>query len=1020
MALPARPIHIPAGLLIDELTRPELLEPGTANVANSNVRMDETGSLVKRRGYTSLATTRFTGSARSSALRMFMNADQICTIDSTPELDVYSTSLARSVVCGRVPEASVRLREVPCGGANAPPSVAGVTVGDCVAVSGGAGGTYVAIAHLVYNAAGNPFANVALLDADNGATVLAPKNLQQASGVTLASYSTYILAFVNLSTNLVLYKLDLTSATTIATGWVSVATIGTDFDGGTGCVQAVQLPAGNGCAIAYKNNSGGANPITVRTANQAGQIASTTLPATTAQLTMVALSEGTSVLWLAYNQTTSTRAMALNETTLAVTVASASVMTGGSPQALFVGPRTAGTAAVYVSDATTDTRMVAIQNSAGTAAAAGSVALLANCRVLSRPIFRSGRLYAHVASSQLAEMVFCDVTPDTTSTANLVTFYRPVAAPIQRELFNQSGFRTALIPNTNKYLHSFSVRRSGTTAGPALSEYDFASAYRWKPAVLNTSTWLSGGVASIFDGTRTFEAGFLTRPGTPQIISTASAGSVTLTTGRLYVCTHEDIDADGNWHVSGVSLPSGSTGAITSKQISLTVVPLSITSRGFTTTQIATTNGVNGLRNVLWATLDGGSTYYRLAEIQNDPNASTTAYVDNTTDATLATQALLYGTGQLPGTNNASQDHRAPPGLTYVVSYAGMLVGANGSTLYFSSQPIDGEGQWFSPVLTRSVDEEVTGLTVQDGAILIFTRSGIWVTSGEPPSDNALQGGLATPRRLAVDQGCINANSIVTTAIGTFFQSDRGLELLTRGYTLTPIGDKVWRTLAANPVVTAAVLDTENGLVIFSLAESQTSGVASTNGKDLVFDLSQAGWVSTDSKRGSTTTQASQDAAMAYIAGAWRYAWISTGGTVYYERAANDASAHVDGASWVQSYYTTPHVKFGLQQEMRTYEMELLVERHSPGGLSVEIANDYGAFNVEPAKEWDATATADSRHFPFRPRANSDAIQLRVADTEGGVLGTGKGFSFIGISADVAPKQGATRGTPRLAASLRR
>ena len=38
---------------------------------------------------------------------------------------------------------------------------------------------------------------------------------------------------------------------------------------------------------------------------------------------------------------------------------------------------------------------------------------------------------------------------------------------------------------------------------------------------------------------------------------------------------------------------------------------------------------------------------------------------------------------------------------------------------------------------------------------------------------------------------------------------------------------------------------------------------------------------------------------MLYIGGVWRYAWLGVDGIVYYERLASDASAHLDGSTWV-------------------------------------------------------------------------------------------------------------------------
>lgn len=999
---------------IDEATREEVLEPGASFTTLENGRYAKVGGYDKRPGFAQQSRFRKDGSQRTSARRAFMNADQVCVIDSTPELDIYSTSLGRSVLSTRVPEATTRLRETPSPGVFSPTSVSGRTQGDCVTVAGGAGGTYAVLAHISKDAAGATFANVSVIDADNGAVVSRPTSLQTGTHVTVATCSTFVFAFVADGTSIYLYRFAFTDASTIATGWVQVGgAIATDFGSAVGGFQAVRLPNGTGVAIAYENNSGGANPISVLRTDTNGPSVTTTLPATAAQLTLVALSEGGTVLWLAYNQIAAIKALSLNETTLAVVATSATVMTATTPNSLFVAPRASGAAAVYVSGSA-GSYMIAIQNTAGAAASAGSMAVFGNVRFLSRPFLRGTRIYGHVCSTLLTEMILADVTPDTTGGLSLITYLRPVAVPIQRELFNASGYRTALIPSTDRYLHSFSMRRSGSTEGAALAEYDFADVSRWRPAALNASTWLGGGVLSIFDGLRVFEAAFLVRPEPPTITSTATAGAVTLTTGRLYVLTFEDLDADGNWHISGVSNPSASTGAITAKRIDLEFGGLSITARAVSSATYA--DAGTGLRIGIWATLDGGIIYYRVAEVANDPNDTAIVYHDDTPDATLASQPLLYGTGVLPGTNGSSQDHRAPPGLKHIVAYNGMLVGANGSTLFFSSQPIDGEGQWFSPVFSVALDEEITGLTVQDGSILVFSRRSIWAVSGEPPSDNATSGGLATPRRLAVDVGCSNASSIVTTGIGTFFQSERGLELLTRGHTVTPIGDKIQVTLAAYPIVTSAVLDTRNGLVRFSLAETVTSGVVGTNGVDVIFDLTRGSWVSRDIRRGSVPEEAAQDALMAYLEGAWRYTWVATNGYLYYERDADDASAHLDASAWVVKKATTPWIHLsGIHGEHFVDQVLVLGKRITDHDLTISIAYDYSDSYTSTKTFTAAQIGALAREWLVKEIAQttSNAIRVELVDDSptSGTVGTGAGGTWLAVTVNGAQHRGPKRTT---------
>ncbi len=391
-------------------------------------------------------------------------------------------------------------------------------------------------------------------------------------------------------------------------------------------------------------------------------------------------------------------------------------------------------------------------------------------------------------------------------------------------------------------------------------------------------------------------------------------------------------------------------------------------------------------------------------------------------DATLATQAQLYGSGNLPGTNGAGQDRRAPCALSHLVSYADMLVGSYASTLYYSAGPVEGEGTWFSPAFLATVPGtgDITGLAAQDGTLYVFKSGSVYAIAGESPSDSGSSGGFGSPRRLACDVGCTEPDSLVVTSAGIFFRSARGIELLTRSGSVVPIGAEIQTTLADFPIVSSATLDDHEGLVYFTLAAAESGGLVSGDGRDLVFDLAVGGWMSVDDKRGASAHEASQDSAMVSIASKPRFAWLGVDGTVRYEKLATDADAHLDGSSFVTSQYELPPIKLGLQQEQRVYEIMALFERHSAAGLLIEVANDFGDYDAADNKAWTEAATLGERQLSFRPKAHGEAVQLRVSDTAPAVLGTGKGFTFVGISADIAPKQGPTRATPRLAVAGRR
>jgi hypothetical protein len=1037
MALQARPIHVPAGLPFDESSRAELTDVGSQNQSATNVRMWDMGTLGKRLGYASLTSSRTDGTTRSAGYRSFPTQKGLCTIDGST-LDEYSSTAAKWVSKGLVPEATQQPYPIPS-------LVLGQSsVNDCVALNG-----YLVIAwsSLLVNdaSATTSSSSVAVLDADSRVTVLAPMKLGTNvsgainSGIALASYGNIIVAFVmgSVSHQLDAYYLDTTSTTTVASGWQAVSGhIATD------CIaagRAVALSGGAAVAIAYLNTSAGVSQLTVKTVTSAGVGTTVTLNTNSTTPGGWDLSEGGTTLWAAWTEgTTLVRAQGLNPSTLATTATKATVITAtaGTFYDVRVGAMASGNAAVYAQNPAL--WIQAVTTTAGAAATNGSLGKMTDARLVSRPTLIGSKLYAHITrrtaptSGLHTDVTLCEVTPDTTNVALVAMYFRPVAIPVARGLFYFSDPLLTMTPNgrmasvtSSQFIWAYLVSKSGTSQGAAATIYDFASAQRWRPATVNGSTTvLSGGVASVFDGVRTFELNFAAAPNAPTA-SAGAAGAITFTNGgRSYVVTYADTDANGDIHTSGVSAPVIS-GNVTAKQINVGVSPLCVTSRATQNgSHLVYASSTSALRCIIWGTTDGGQPpYYYVGEIANDPTGAAATFVDNVADVDLISHALLYGSGNLPGTNGASQDHRAPPGLIQLVAYNGMLVGSSGATIWYSSQPIDGEGQWFSPIFTQQLDSECTGLFVQDGALFAFTRTGLWAMSGDPPSDNGSAGGLGTPRRLAVDRGCTNPNSILTTEVGTFFQTDIGIELFDRGQATSFIGKSVQSTLATYPVVTSAVLDTRNGLAVFSLAQTQTNGVVGTNGLDIVFDISRAkGWISRDDKRGSVTTQASQDAIIAYINGAWRYAWLASDGTMYYQKLTTDSDKCLDGTNWVSSTWELPPMKLGLQQEQRVYEAMLLFDRRSAAGLTVDFAHDFGSYAaVTPTKSYAESETLNQRQVELRPtRQRGEALQMRFTDTAPAVLGTGEGLRFIGVSADIANTQELGRGLPRLAVAVRK
>jgi len=1022
VAVSPRTMHVPAGLPLDEATRPELLDVGTANVANRNVRNNERAALEKRLGFAALSSDLLLGGERTTGRRIFAHGtdDVPCVIDGT-HLDVYSENAEEWVRIGRVPECSYRLRDLPT-----PSSSAAISDTEYV-------GGYLAVAATASSPA---YSTVAIVDLASGVAVRPHEEVGALAGpVTLASYGSKLVAFVyDEASTIIAYILDVTD---LAAGWSTLATITTDTAAN---VYPSVCSLTNRVAIVYaatptSGGGSGDDRVIVSTLDATGILETATIDTSAADPSDLDI-DAADVLWVTWaieSSVDSAFACALSTTTLATTIGTTIGVEDFATCAnlRICAGTTAQTARVFVHDTASGGNL----DIADLTIAAGAVVATPGTRVynalpVSRPFCRENRYYMAVAPSPSstgstgnAAQALCVLVDWTENDGTL----RPIANVEPGLVPGVARFAKISDIGNGRYALALQRLKSGSgnvfalaaglgTVGLCLAELDFVSRDRWQTASLGGVTVLGGGVLSTFDGSRVAESGFLARPQAP-VADVSSGTGLTAATGFRYVAIYEDVDAAGNWSVSGISDPSTSTGAFTNKVSTVSVPPLTVTSR--------IVDGEPGtVRVAFYRTTDGGEPpYYRLGATVVDPASSSLTFADTTSDATLTTRAKLYAP-QLPGTVGESLDRRAAAGLKHVTAYADMIVGAKGSSLVYSGQQVYGEATWFSPVFELPITSggDITGIAAQDGALIVFKSDRIFLVSGESPSDNGAAGGISASRLVASDVGCISADSIVPTSFGVFFQSGRGIELFTRSQTVEWIGESVQDTLAAYPVVTSAVVDERNSLVRFTLARSievdgQVTGPNGDDetdiaGRDAIFDLTLRSWISVDDR---VTRDAAQHAA--YCDG--RYSWLNTAGVV---RVETDECK--DDGEWVPSSFTLPPWKLGLQQDQRIWEMQLLYESRSSAGITIEVAEDFGSFGATTAdKVWTAAqiAASSAPAVPFCPRDHGFAVQLRVTDTAPtGDLGTGRGFTWIGFSADIAQKSGQYRGMPRLAEGIRR
>lgn len=1037
MANPSQLTHISFAAQLNESFEDEILDPTSGFAVLENVRQDRRGGVSKRPGYDVYGdNSRVDGSTRTSGFRGFSNAQRYtnydpCVIDVDGTVDTFSAQAGKWVSApGKLPEATYELRPIPT------PTPSG-TVYDtayqngCLAIASGS------------EDSGEPILTV--VDPITGSVLHGPHTFTGDSGRVFVAEvgSAYILAvYPNGSGGYYLFSFDTTAP---ADGWTSVATFGTN--GSTTKYSICSLGDRVGFAFAATT---GTNRVQVFTLSESGVVDATSYNNSSAGVSCIDC-DGRSgdTLWVAWVESNNVRAIAY-DTDLAVTGTPSTVATmlsGAERVGVCTSRVTSQVAKLYAVDNDFTTgclvQLANLSISAGAVTNGGSYYTIGNFYPASRPHCHptSGRYYMMVAASPvqasrkgnaqgLCTLVdWSSFTEPLRPVVNIEPGLVPTVAPHSKLTYLSNATLGSGIANGlyGQYLYGFQLVKSGTgtandldtglaISGSALAAINFNDGRRWQSVEHHGVNCISGGVVCTFDGARVAELGFIARP-TPPGVSASGSGS--LSGNFRYVAIYESL-VGSDWVVSGISDPSDETGALTNvDMVTVTTNAPVVTLRESGTTRVA----------FYRSTETAEPPYTRVGAVDCTPFGGLVAFDDQTTPDQAASQPQLYAPS-LPGVNGGALDRRAPPQLFHLRVCNGMLIGAKGSSIYYSGQPVYGEATWFSPLFEVPVGSGlVTALEVLDGTAYIFTDREVWSVPGEIPSDNGLSGGFGTPRKLASDVGCVNAKSVVVTELGVFFESMRGIELLGRGGGVTWVGENVQRTLSEYPYITAATLDARNCLVRFALAKTLDSDGRVTpysydppdgedpiaheagGGRDLVYDLVLQIWQSRDDKSGlERAHEPSQDAFVSLANGAQRYSWIDTDGYVYVE-----SDGYLDAATeWVSMAAETGWFKLaGIQGRQQVNRLLFLSRLRTDTNLSLSLGYNYGDYAA--ARTWTATELnalltggwpiTQLRHDP-NDEADGQAVRVRIEESVPDEVGSGQGATWLALTLDITPKQG--------------
>lgn len=1000
--------HIPFASGINEGVQSELLDPSAGFLSLENLRSTHDGALAKRYGFTSLTAP------VTQSFRIFTLRDSLAAV-SPAYGSVYSeTASAWTQTDGATPVCDVQRYPVLRSQGIISSSL------NMVTTSGG----YAVVTWCSLNSSSNYVLNYAVYDTATWACVVKPAALNGTNyaGIThvrMVAYGAvvYALVYHGSANKINLLSLTCTNATTIGNGWTTTL-IASDYS--AGYMQFDICTTSNSSypiQIAYQNNSGTTDCISLVGVTTALGIGFTgTVAAGATSVTSLTIGgDGADYVWVVWSRGGNVYARSFGYQ-LSVLGTTATVMAGVTGYHLSVTCDTLNSATIVANETTSlGIGTVTATVSAG-AVSAGTLSRSYNVQYSSKITLYGSYPIAlgyPVNTSAVTFATSCLLAAPLTSSS----YAAPLANIAPRLCYDTGADSTASLRNlsalsSSKFATVLATRKNQISDAIEIVVFDFGHVQLLQPATIADAAYLSGGVVQEFDGPQMMEVSSVHRPDKPTCAD-LGAGAATIT-GWRYIAVFERIDNVGNVHWSAISDPSALfsfSGKIFGCTVSVDTLAIA---RNYVGSERQSQWNVVLYRTTGESTT--GTTYYRLTSKPNVPGTARLTFTDTTTDATLIAGTQLY---RQPNVVGAPQNREQPPGLRYLITHGDRLVGVgpDGVSIWYSAKHVIGEGMWFSSLFQFPIEEggPITGLASQDGRLYVFKREMVFVVDGDGPSENGASGDYSLPAKIPTGVGCIDARSICVFAGGIIFQSLRGIELLNRSLSVNAIGEPIKDTLTSYPVVTSAVVDTAAATVLLTLTNS-----ANSDGRTAVFDYKISKWVSTDKVyQDSNAGCPALAAAMVPVSGVPTYHRLAkwSSGTINLYR---QNTSYLDGSTWVTAKAITAWLKpAGIQGEADMSRVLLLGQKATNHDLTMSACYNYNAGTTTQTRTWTAAQVSsvvsaigrEQLELVCDVNGRGQAVRITVSDATPTTpatypVTTGQGITFIALTLESSPRTG--------------
>lgn len=354
---------------------------------------------------------------------------------------------------------------------------------------------------------------------------------------------------------------------------------------------------------------------------------------------------------------------------------------------------------------------------------------------------------------------------------------------------------------------------------------------RYLSCQANGGLIVGGATPLCYDGQRLAELSFYYYPPVALASAVAAAAGGNIVAGTyLYRFVYEWVDAIGNRHQSPASPAVTITHAAgVANQVTWTIPTIHTTrkQRYFEGGAGATTPFA-AVRIVMYRTTIGGTVYFRHSTVGiNSTSVFTCTIVDTLADASvspsLSTNEQLYEQrGVLSST--------APPPSYQMMAFGRRLWGVDcerPERIWCTKTFEDGESPGYNPALQITIPGagRINGLAAQDGKLYALATNGIYLASyGDGPTNTA-QGGFPEPSLLTVTANCTDPRSVLLGQEGIYFCGDQRwgttIFLIRRGDgNPVDIGARVRDDLAAYPYIRSAIDNKAKARVEFLAVDS--------------------------------------------------------------------------------------------------------------------------------------------------------------------------------------------------------